>query len=163
RPPARRPSHVRGDRWLISEYLFLSCFARLLCRSSRSRRNEAAERHQIALWSLLFEDVLAVERGHASVLGLLLGSAGAEVFFARVLGDALVVEVVLRRRVHVLFDQLELVLGGGQVHFLAAGEDLVPAVLLVPLGERGRHVHLLDDVAPAHAGVVSAEADLALL
>ena len=46
---------------------------------------------------------------------------------------------------------------------LAAGEDLVPAVLLVPLGERGRHVHLLDDVPPADARVVGAEADLALL
>src|SRR6202042_543785 len=46
---------------------------------------------------------------------------------------------------------------------LATGEDLVPAMLLVPLGEGGGHVHLLDDVAPAHACVVGAEADLALL
>ena len=36
-------------------------------------------------------------------------------------------------------------------------------MLLVPLGEGGGHVHLLDDVAPAHAGVVGAEADLAFL
>src|ERR1700679_410196 len=36
-------------------------------------------------------------------------------------------------------------------------------MLLVPLGEGGGHVHLLDDVAPAYAGVVGAEADLALL
>src|SRR6201992_4357109 len=36
-------------------------------------------------------------------------------------------------------------------------------MLLVPLGEGGGHVHLLDDVAPAHAGVVGAEADLTLL
>ena len=49
------------------------------------------------------------------------------------------------------------------LHFLAAGEDLVPAVLLVPLGERRRHVHLLDDVPPADAGVVGAEGNLALL
>ena len=48
-------------------------------------------------------------------------------------------------------------------HALAAGEDLVAAVLLVPLGERRRHVHLLDDVAPADAGVVGAEGDFALL
>ena len=48
-------------------------------------------------------------------------------------------------------------------HRLAAGEDLVAAVLLVPLGERRRHVHLLDDVAPADAGVVGAEGDFALL
>ena len=46
---------------------------------------------------------------------------------------------------------------------LAAGEDLVTAVLLVPLGEGGGHVHLLDDVAPAYAGVVRAEADLTFL
>ena len=50
-----------------------------------------------------------------------------------------------------------------EADLLAAGEDLVTAVLLVPLGEGGGHVHLLDDVAPAHAGVVGAEADLALL
>ena len=36
-------------------------------------------------------------------------------------------------------------------------------MLLVPLGERGGHVHLLDDVAPADAGVVGAEGDLAFL
>ena len=48
-------------------------------------------------------------------------------------------------------------------HLLAAGEDLVAAVLLIPLGQSGRHVHLLDDVAPAHARVVRAEADLAFL
>ena len=50
-----------------------------------------------------------------------------------------------------------------EADLLAAGEDLVTAVLLVPLGERGGHVHLLDDVAPAHAGVVGAEGDLAFL
>ena len=46
---------------------------------------------------------------------------------------------------------------------LSTGKDLVPAVLLVPLGEGGGHVHLLDDVAPAHAGVVGAEGDFAFL
>src|SRR5205085_4176959 len=46
---------------------------------------------------------------------------------------------------------------------LAAGKDLVASMLLVPLGEGGGHVHLLDDVAPAHARVVRAEADLAFL
>jgi len=35
------------------------------------------------------------------------------------------------------------------------------SVLLVPLRDRRRLVHLLDDVAPAHAGVVRAEGDLA--
>ena len=51
----------------------------------------------------------------------------------------------------------------GERHVLVAGEDLVAAVLLVPLGERGRHVHLLEDVPPADAGVVGAEGDLTLL
>src|SRR5882757_3865075 len=36
-------------------------------------------------------------------------------------------------------------------------------MLFIPLGERGRHVHLLDDVPPSHARVVSAERDLAFL
>ena len=36
-------------------------------------------------------------------------------------------------------------------------------VLFVPLGERRGHVHLLDDVAPADAGVVRAEGNLAFL
>ena len=45
----------------------------------------------------------------------------------------------------------------------AAGEDFVPPMLLVPLGERGGHVHLLDDVPPAHAGVVGAEGNFAFL
>src|SRR5574342_406194 len=46
---------------------------------------------------------------------------------------------------------------------VAAREDLVPPLLFVPLRERRRHVHLLDDVAPADAGIVSAEGNLALL
>ena len=49
------------------------------------------------------------------------------------------------------------------VDSLAACEDLVSAVLVVSLGERRRHVHLLDDVAPTNFGVVRAERDLALL
>ena len=53
--------------------------------------------------------------------------------------------------------------GGFEADLLAAGEDLVTAVLLVPLGQSRGHVHLLDDIAPAHAGVVGAEADLAFL
>src|SRR3712207_7025004 len=37
------------------------------------------------------------------------------------------------------------------------------AMLFVPLGQRCRHVHLLDDVAPPDAGVVCAEGDFTLL
>src|SRR5260221_13187984 len=36
-------------------------------------------------------------------------------------------------------------------------------VVLVPLGHRRVLVHVFDDLPPAHAGVVSAEADLSLL
>jgi hypothetical protein len=50
-------------------------------------------------------------------------------------------------------------LGRRQRHVLVAGEDLMTAVLLVPLGERRGHVHLLDNVPPADARVVSAEGD----
>src|ERR1017187_2360174 len=50
-----------------------------------------------------------------------------------------------------------------EADFLTAGEDLVLAILLVPLGKRGRHVHFLDDVPPADAGIVSAEGNFAFL
>src|SRR5258706_1323818 len=50
-----------------------------------------------------------------------------------------------------------------EIDTLAPGEDLVTAVLVVPLGERSGHVHLLDDVPPAHSGVVGAEADFVFL
>ena len=89
--------------------------------------------------------------------------AGAELLFAGVLGDAELVERVVGFRVHVLHVELEFVADVAHADLLAAGEDFVTAVLLVPLGEGGGHVHLLDDVAPAHAGVVSAEADFAFL
>jgi hypothetical protein len=50
-----------------------------------------------------------------------------------------------------------------QVDGLATGDDLVPALLFIPLAQRGGHVHLFDDVAPTDAGVRRAEADFAFL
>ena len=47
--------------------------------------------------------------------------------------------------------------GAVQLHALAAGNDFVPAVLFIPLGQRGRQVHLFDNLPPADAGVVGAE------
>ena len=41
--------------------------------------------------------------------------------------------------------------------------SFMAAVLFVPLGERRRHVHLLDDVAPADARVIGAERDFPFL
>src|SRR5262245_7883726 len=39
----------------------------------------------------------------------------------------------------------------------------MPPAIFVPFRERRRHMHLLDDLAPAYAGVVGAERDLAFL
>ena len=50
-----------------------------------------------------------------------------------------------------------------QVDVLAFCVDFMLAVRLVPLGHGRVLVHVLDDLPPAHAGVVRAEADLALL
>src|SRR5882757_9254502 len=52
---------------------------------------------------------------------------------------------------------------GAEVDILALGVNLVLAVVLVPLGDGRVLVHVLDDVAPSHTGVVRAEADFALL
>ena len=107
------------------------------------------------------QDFLAVELGHAGVFGVLfdLQVAGSDFFLAGVFGDAGLVEGVVGSGVDVGVVEDEVVGGVGfEPDLLAAGEDLVPAVFLVPLGESGGHVHLLDDVAPADAGVVGAEA-----
>ena len=45
----------------------------------------------------------------------------------------------------------------------AAGKDLVTALIFVPLSDGRILVHVLDDVAPADAGVICTEADLAFL
>ena len=50
-----------------------------------------------------------------------------------------------------------------EIDALALGVDFVFAVVLVPLGDRRVLVHVLDDLAPAYARVVSAEGDFALL
>ena len=94
----------------------------------------------------LLEDLLAVELGHLRVLGVLLQLcvAGADFFLARVLGDAGLLERVVGGGVDVLLveNQVVLVLLL-EADLLATGEDLVTSVLLIPLGERGGHVHLL--------------------
>src|ERR1017187_6549896 len=118
-----------------------------------------------ALDGLFTEDMLAVELGHLCVLGFFLdfGFAGAELFFAGILSDTEVIERVVGFGIHVLHVESEVVAAVRHADLFAAGEDFGAAVLLIPLGEGGGHVHLLDDVAPAHAGVIGAEADLASL
>src|SRR5579859_8034723 len=50
-----------------------------------------------------------------------------------------------------------------EIDTLAFGVDFVFAVVLVPFGDGRVLVHVLDDLAPAYAGVVGAEGDFALL
>ena len=45
----------------------------------------------------------------------------------------------------------------GERHAFAASENLVAAMLFVPLRERRRYMHLLDNLSPADARVVRAE------
>src|SRR5579863_2099122 len=57
----------------------------------------------------------------------------------------------------------ERVLVSLEAHALALGVDLVLAVRLVPLGDGGVLVHVLDNLPPADARVIGAEGDFALL
>src|ERR1700733_3597130 len=92
-----------------------------------------------AFYRLLAEDVLAVELGHLRVLGILLqlGVAGANLLFARVLGDAGLLEGVVGGGVNVLVVKNQRVFRSAHANLLAAGEDLVTAMLVIPLGKRG--------------------------
>src|SRR5580658_2336229 len=56
-----------------------------------------------------------------------------------------------------------MMLRAAELHALPAGENLMPAMLFVPLAQRGGHMHLLDDVPPTHPGVVSAKRNLTFL
>src|SRR5438067_610070 len=56
-----------------------------------------------------------------------------------------------------LFDPTQAELGWGTRKWAAMISRRLPP------GEGGRHVHLRDDIAPAHAGVLRAEGDLAFL
>src|SRR5882762_6618049 len=93
---------------------------------------------------LLFESRLAAN-------AVLFGSGQGNVVF----------QVPNARSVTGVNDQRMLV--GAEVDALALGVNLVLSVVLVPLGDGRVLVHVFDDVAPAHTGVVRAEADFALL
>ena len=78
--------------------------------------------------------MLAVEGGHSFVLGGLLvrgdlDLAGAPLLLARIRGDAQIVEIRLLTGRNGGGIQDEGVLGGRQLDVLAAGVDLMPAVL----------------------------------
>ncbi len=95
-------------------------------------------------------------------LGLFLVSflAASAVFFRR--GHRNVVLKVAHAR-SVFGVNLQGMLKALQVDALALGVDLVLSVVLIPLGHGRVLMHVLDDLPPTHAGVVRAEADLALL
>src|ERR1039458_8621340 len=128
------------------------------------RGRNRADLHQVRT-GLLFEHLLAVEFHHALVFLRLfeLGVAGAGLLFTGILGDAQAVEIVLDFVGDNGFAQDQGVFLAFQLDGLAAGKNLVLAVLLIPFREGRGHVHLLDDVAPADAGIVGAEGDLAFL
>src|SRR5215469_1058881 len=119
----------------------------------------AAQRNKATLGHRFFQNLLAIERLHAGIFGVLLqlGIPSADLLFARGLGNAQIIERVVALGIYVFEIELQLVGRVLQADFLAAGEDLMASMLLVPLGQRGGHVHLLDDVAPAHTGVIGAE------
>src|SRR2546423_2470984 len=52
---------------------------------------------------------------------------------------------------------------GVEIDLLTLGVDFMLAVRLVPLGDGRILVHVLNDFAPAYAGVIGAEGDFALL
>src|ERR1017187_1421321 len=137
-------------------------------RSNRAQRNKATF---VRRCRLLFQDDFPIKLRHARVVGrvildlVALGFAvpGPFLFFSCRFCDAQLVEIVLHFVRDNLFTKIERVLLIFHIHFFAACEDLVTPMLLVPLGERRSHVHLLDDIAPAHARVVGAETDLTFL
>src|SRR5262245_5649446 len=53
--------------------------------------------------------------------------------------------------------------GALEVDLLPAGKNFVASVLFIPLGERRRHMHLLDDLSPPHTSLTCAKLDLTLL
>src|ERR1700723_2799945 len=130
----------------------------------RRRRDQGVERNE-AFLRLLSQDMLAIKPSHFRVFRVRFDFciAGPELFLAGVLGNAQLVERVVGRGHYMLLVKQERVLRIAHTDLLAAGKDFVPAMLLVPFGEGRGHVHFFDDVAPAHAGVVSAEGNLAFL
>ena len=112
--------------------------------------------------SLLFlfaQHVFTVETHHLLVLELLLQSfvARAHLFLTRILCDADLVEIMLDPVIHVLFTQDQVVIGAWSAALLCCPRRFHAGLVLIPLGQRGGHVHLFDDIAPAHARVVGAE------
>src|SRR5207253_8556516 len=81
----------------------------------------------------------------------------SQLLFARVLRDTQLIEVALLLLGNDSIAQQERMLGRLYLYILPAGKNLMATMLFIPLGERSRHVHLLNDVPPAHARVVGTE------
>src|SRR5260370_29787859 len=102
--------------------------------------------------------MLAIQTHHLLVFQLLFQRlvTCTHFFFARVLCDAFQLKIVLAIGVHMLVDKYQSMVLARKRDGLVAGEDLMPSVSLVPLGQGGRYMHLFDDVSPTHARVIRA-------
>src|SRR5579864_4447614 len=122
-----RPFASRVMPYLVPEDLFLHVFGVFRWR----RGHQSSQRDDIIRRRFFFQDVLAIQPLHASILLFLFGFGRPrpQLLFAGVLGDAEVVKIVLDTGANVLIIQLQLMLRAGEVHLLAAGKDLVAPVL----------------------------------
>src|ERR1041384_1281567 len=136
---------IGGPRWSVRVFLVardqfafvlldrLGAVAIALCRSDGSNRRE---RNETFLLLRFLEHDFAVEASHLLIVrGFLchFHVASAFLLFARVLGNTQLIEIVLLfHRLDLLFKYEAIELSGADLDFLAAGEDLVASVLLVP-------------------------------
>src|SRR4029077_18782407 len=107
----------------------------------------------------LLEDELLIDPANLGSLfhGL---AAACAIFLGRGLGD---IVLEMTDAVGVLIVNLERVLVMEEIDLATLGINLMLAVGLVPLGDGRVLVHVLDDFAPADAGVVGAEGNFTLL
>src|SRR5580698_8840428 len=173
---SRKPT-ANSQKPLVSRHRLANFFT-LLCGAISIRRSNCscncAKRNKPAFIRsrrLLFQYNFPIELRHACIIGRIIldlvafsfSVARTLLLFASRLGNAQLVEIMLHFVCNDLFSQVESVLFVFHLYLLAAREDLMTPMLFVPLRQRGSHMHLLNNVPPAYARVVSAETDLAFL
>src|SRR5712692_3027003 len=153
----RLPKGLLLDMALVAEGTDRFAVIGRLFGCSRFQAGDTVEWHEPGVFGFFLQHDLAVELHHVVVVETFLAQlfvALTDLFFARVLGDTQLVEIVLLAGGYGLGVQNKMMLGRRQRDGVIAGEDFVPPMLVVPLGERRGHVHFLDNVAPAYARVV---------
>src|ERR1700722_17556090 len=166
---ANKPQKSRGI-WCCVETALLITAALNAFPVNPGVRDRSSELDLYQLWSrLFFQSELAVELRHAEILlvprvvrFVPLGPC-PQLFLASIFCDTKLFEIMLGLIGHNLVFQHQVMLGAAEFHILAAGENFVPAMLFVPLGQSRGHMHLLNDLAPTYTGVVSAKRDFTLL